>query len=118
MAKTKASKRVQVERSSGNVFADLGLSNPEEHLVKATIALAIARTIRERGLTQEQAGVALGLTQPKVSDLVRGHLDKFTLDRLMRYLCKLDYDVTIRFQPKPKSRAGAVIHVEGATASA
>jgi predicted XRE-type DNA-binding protein len=118
MAKTKVSKQVHVERSSGNVFADLGLPNPEEHLAKATIALAVARTIRERELTQEQAGAILGLTQPKVSDLVRGHLDKFTLDRLMRYLCKLDYDVTIRFQPKPKSRGEAVIHVEGVAISA
>ena len=113
MAKTKMREQVQVERSSGNVFADLGLPNPEEHLVKATIAVAIARTIRERGLTQDQAGAILGLTQPKVSDLVRGRLDKFTIDRLMRYLCKLDYDVTIRFQPKPKSREEAVIAVEG-----
>ena len=118
MAKTKVSKRVQVERSSGNVFADLGLPNPEEYLVKATIALAITRTIRDRGLTQEQAGAVLGLTQPKVSDLVRGHLDKFTLDRLMRYLCKLDYDVTIRFAPKPRSHAEATIHVQGTAASA
>ena len=118
MAKTKVSKQVQVERSSGNVFADLGLPHPEEHLAKATIALAIARTIRERALTQEQAGAILSLTQPKVSDLVRGHLDKFTLDRLMRYLCELDYDVTIRFQPKPKSREEAVIHVAGPFISA
>ena len=118
MVKTKASKRVQVERSSGNVFADLGLPHPEEYLVKATIALAIARTIRERGLTQEQAGAILSLTQPKVSDLVRGHLERFTIDRLMRYLCKLDYDVTIRFQPKPKSRGEATIHVEGVALSA
>ena len=118
MAKTKMREQVQVERSSGNVFADLGLPNPEEHLAKATIALAIARTIRERGLTQNQAGAILGLTQPKVSDLVRGRLDKFTIDRLMRYLCKLDYDVTIKFQPKPKSRAEATIHVEGVAAAA
>jgi predicted XRE-type DNA-binding protein len=118
MTKTKVGKRVEVERSSGNVFADLGLPNPEEHLVKATMASAIARTIRNRGLTQEQAGAILGLAQPKVSDLVRGHLDKFTLDRLMRYMCKLDYDVTIRFQPKPKSREEAVIHVEGSAVSA
>ena len=118
MAKAKVSKRVQVERSSWNVFADLGLPNPEEHLVKATIALAIARNIRERSLTREQAGAILGLTQPKVSDLIRGRLDKFALDQLLRYLCKLDYDVTIRFQPKPKSRNEAVIHVEGAAALA
>jgi len=113
MVKTKMRKDIQVERSSGNVFADLGLPNPEEHLVKATIALAIARTIRARGLSQEQAGDILNLAQPKVSDLVRGRLDKFTIDRLLRYLCKLDYDVTISFQPKPPSRAEAVIQVEG-----
>jgi predicted XRE-type DNA-binding protein len=107
-------KHIEVERSSGNVFADLCLPNPEQHLVKVTIALTIARTIRERGLTQEQAGDLLGLTQPKVSDLVRGQLEKFTIDRLLRYLCKLDYDVTIRFQPKPPSRAAAGMHVEGA----
>jgi predicted XRE-type DNA-binding protein len=117
MAETKVNKHIQVECSSGNVFADLGLPNPEEHLVKATIALAIARTIRERGFTQEQAGAILGLTQPKVSDLVRGRLDKFTLDRLMRYMCKFDYDVTIRFKPKPKSRGEAVIYVEGSEVS-
>src|SRR5262245_63512373 len=111
MAATKVSKHSEVEHSSGNVFADLGLPNPEEHLVKAALALAIARTIRERGLSQEQAGGILGLAQPRVSDLVRGHLDKFTIDRLMRYLRKLDYDVTIRFQPKPKSRKEAAIHV-------
>jgi predicted XRE-type DNA-binding protein len=108
------SKDIEVERSSGNVFADLGLPNPAEHLVKATIALAIARTIRERGLTQAQAGEILGLAQPKVSALIRGHLDKFTIDRLMRYMCKLDYDVMISFTPKPKSREAAVIHVKGA----
>ncbi len=106
-------KAIQVEHSSGNVFADLGLPNPEEHLVKATIALAIARIIRERGLTQEQAGEVLGLAQPKVSDLVRGRLDKFTIDRLLRYMRKLDFDVTIHFKPKPISRNTARIHVEG-----
>ena len=90
MAKTNVRERMQVESSSGNVFADLGLPNPEEHLAKATIAVAIARTIRERGLVQEQAGAILDLTQPKVSDLVRGRLDRFTMDRLRRYLCKLD----------------------------
>lgn len=111
---TKKQRAVQVEHSSGNVFADLGLPNPEEHLVKATIALTIARIIRERRLTQEQAGEILGLAQPKVSDLVRGRLDKFTIDRLMRYMRKLDFDVTIHLTPKPKLRHAARIHVEEA----
>jgi predicted XRE-type DNA-binding protein len=114
MAVTKEPKRIAVEHSSGNVFADLGLPNPEEHLVKATIALAIARAIRERRLTQKEAGDILGVTQPKVSDLVRGRLDKFTLDRLLRYLRKLDYDVTIHFRPKPRARKAARLQVEEA----
>ena len=114
MAKARIEKDLAVEPSSGNVFADLGLPNPEEYRVKSTIALAIAKTIRERGLTQEEAGAILGLPQPKVSDLVRGLLDKFTIDRLMRYMRRLDYDVTISFSPKPKSREEAMIHVEGA----
>ena len=114
MTRAKINDDIQVEHSSGNVFADLGLPNPEEHLVKATIALVIAKTIRERELTQEQAGKILGLAQPKVSNLIRGELDRFTIDRLMRYMRKLDYDVTISFTLKPKSRDAAVIHVEGA----
>ncbi len=108
------STEIKVTPSSGNVFADLGLPNPEEHLVKATIALSIGELIEKRGLTQEEAGTILGLSQSSVSNLVRGKLDKFTIDRLMRYMRKLDYDVTISFKPKPKSREAATIHVKGA----
>ena len=69
MAGTKMSDDIQVEHSSGNVFADLGLPNPEEHLVKATIALAIAKTIRERERTQAQAGKILGRSHAALSPL-------------------------------------------------
>ena len=64
--------RTKVPSSSGNVFADLNLPNPEERLVKATIALSIGELIEKRGLTQEEAGAILGLPQPSVSSLVRG----------------------------------------------
>ncbi len=108
----------KVTLSSGNVFADLNLPNPEERLVKATIALSIGELIEKRGLTQEEAGAILGLPQPSVSNLIRGKLEKFTIDRLLRYMRKLDYDVTISFKPKPKSREEATIHVKGAPLSA
>lgn len=102
-----------VTPGSGNVFADLGLPNPDEHAVKATIALSIAEMIKERGLTKKQAGEILGLPQSLVSNLVRGNLGKFTIDRLMRYMRKLDYDVTISFKPKPQSRNEAILNVKG-----
>ncbi len=103
---------IKITPSSGNVFADLNLPNPEERLVKTTIALSIGELIEKRGLTQAEA--ILGLPQPSVSNLVRGKLEKFTIDRLLRYMRKLDYDVTISFKLKPKSREEATIHVKGA----
>lgn len=106
------SKSARVERSSGNVFADLGLVNAEEHLAKAKIAHAIAETIRKRRMTQRQAGEILGIPQPKVSDLVRGKLEKLTTDRLLRYARKLDYDVLITLTPKAKTRRNAKMRVK------
>ena len=81
---------IKVTTSSGNVFADLNLPYPEERLAKATIALSIGELIEKRSLTQEEAGTILGLPQPSVSNLVRGKLEKFTIDRLLRYMRKLD----------------------------
>ena len=81
---------IKVTPSSGNVFADLNLPYPEERLTKATIALSIGELIEKRSLTQEEAGTILGLPQPSVSNLVRGKLEKFTIDRLLRYMRKLD----------------------------
>ncbi len=109
------SDETNIERSSGNVFADIGLPNPDEHLAKANIALTIAETIRARGLTQEEAGKILQLPQPKVSDLVRGKLDKFTTDRLLRYAIKLNYNVIITLQPKRKRQEEATIRVKVAS---
>lgn len=110
--------RIPITPSSGNVFADLGLPNPEEHRAKAALALSIGEMIEARGFTQAEAAKVLGLSQPGVSNLVRGKLDRFTLDRLMRYLRKLDYDVTISFQPKPGNRKRATIRVASRIAPA
>lgn len=108
----------QVTMSSGNVFADLGLNNPEEHLVKATIAISIGKLIKERGLTQEQAAEILDLPQPHISNIVRGKLEKVSIDRLLRYMRRLDYDVTISLSPKPRSREEATFHIQGAPIAA
>lgn len=90
--------------SSGNVFADLGLPNPEERLVKAELARKISEIIATRKLTQVQASELLGIDQPKVSSLIRGRLSGFSTDRLISYLNSLGSDVEITIKPKPENR--------------
>jgi predicted XRE-type DNA-binding protein len=98
--------------SSGNVFADLGLPNPEEALAKAELANKITVLIQERGLTQLQAAKLLGVDQPKVSALVRGRLSGFSLERLMRFLLLLGQDIKITVQASPGNRARACVLVD------
>ncbi len=93
--KKKDESRVSIEESSGNVFADLGLKNPEELLAKAQLVQRIADIIAERKLTQARAARVLGIDQPKVSALLRGKLDGFSTDRLFRFLNALGRDVDI-----------------------
>jgi predicted XRE-type DNA-binding protein len=81
--------------SSGNVFADLGITNPDEADTKAELAIQINRVIGRRGLTQVQAAKVLGISQPKVSALMRGHLTGFSIERLLRFLAALGSDVQI-----------------------
>src|SRR3954453_14087958 len=88
-----------VEASSGNVFADLGLKNPEELLAKAELVQRISDVIAERKLTQARAAKVLGIDQPKVSALLRGKLDGFSIDRLFRFLNALGRDVEISVRP-------------------
>jgi len=91
--------KIAVEESSGNVFADLGLSNPEERLAKADLAIAISREVQARGLTQAEAADLLGVAQPDVSNLMRGRLSGYSLERLTRLLNALGQDVEIRVRP-------------------
>jgi predicted XRE-type DNA-binding protein len=91
--------------SSGNVFADLGLPNPEEALAKAALAHKISVLVSNRGLTQMQAAKLLGVDQPKVSALMRGQFSGFSLERLMRFLLLLGQDIKITVQACPRSRA-------------
>ncbi len=106
--------KVNMTRSSGNVFADLGLARPEERLAKASLALEIERIIRKRGLTQAQAGKLLGIDQPKVSALRHGKLSGFSVERLIRFLNALDRDVEIVVKAKPSSRRRGQILVKAA----
>lgn len=96
--------RMRVTRSSGNVFADLGLPNPEERLVKATLAIEISRTIKTRKLTQHAAAKLMGIDQPKVSHVLTGRLAGYSTERLMGFLTALGRDIEIVVLPAPRRR--------------
>lgn len=105
------SEPIEVHQSSGTVFADLGLPDPEEALAKAELARQIGELIAQRGLSQVEAAKLLGLDQPKVSALMRGRLAGFSTDRLLRCLKALDCDVEIVIKRKPPSRQNARVRV-------
>lgn len=86
---------VRVKGGSGNVFADLGFPHPEQEELKARLTLQIYRTIRARKLTQVKAGEVLGITQPRVSSLMRGQSGNFSVERLMELLTALGHDIEI-----------------------
>ena len=87
--------KVKVESGSGNVFADLGFPDAEAHLLKAQLATRIEKIIRRRRLKQVEAAALLGLSQPDVSRLLRGHFREYSVDRLLRMLTALGRDVEI-----------------------
>ncbi len=91
--------KVRFEESSGNVFADLGVENPEEALAKAELARQIAKIIKRRKLTQKQAAEILGVDQPKISAIFHGRLRSFSVERLIRFINELGQDVTIMISP-------------------
>ncbi len=95
---------IPVTRGSGNVFADLGMSNPGERLAKAQLASLIDDVIRELALTQQDAAALMGIDQPKVSHLLRGRLNGFSTQRLIDFLNALGRDVEIVVRAAPKSR--------------
>jgi predicted XRE-type DNA-binding protein len=97
-------KKVRVEESSGNIFADLGLPNPEQELLKARLTLQIYKIVKARGLTQAQAGELLGIKQPHVSALMRNRAGNFSIGRLIEFLTALGQDVKITVKPTRKAQ--------------
>ena len=100
--------KAEVEKSSGNVYEDLGFPEAATELAKAELARRIGDLIRKRGLTQAQAAKALGVDQPKVSALVRGRLEGFSTERLFKFLNALARDVEIVVRPARGRREGTV----------
>jgi predicted XRE-type DNA-binding protein len=101
------SEEIKVQSSSGNVFADLGLANSDELLIKAELVRQISNLIDAKRLTQTEAAKILGIDQPKVSTLLNGKLSGFSTDRLFKFLNALGSDVEIRVIPKLKPESQA-----------
>jgi predicted XRE-type DNA-binding protein len=102
---------VQHTVGSGNVFADLGLAEPEVLLAKAHLVHRISLILEDRGWDHAKAAEALGTDLPTISSLLRGHLDDFSIERLFRFLNALDQEVEIavRANRSPDHPAGVVV---------
>jgi predicted XRE-type DNA-binding protein len=98
------------EIGSGNVFKDIGLSNAEEHLVKAQLVFKIDAIMKDRGLKQVEAAELFGVRQPDVSKMLRGDFRQFSVERLLRFLVALDQDVQIVITPH-RGRSAPLLQV-------
>jgi predicted XRE-type DNA-binding protein len=96
----KMTEEINVKVGTGNIFADLGLANPSELLVKAELARQIGKIISKRDITQVEAAEILGIDQPKISALMKGKLSGFSTERLFRFLNALGCDVEIAVKTK------------------
>src|ERR1700688_2232349 len=104
MSKRRIATTIPIEEGSGNVYADLGYADSEAMLIKAQLTSKIAEIIKTRGLTQAEAAEKLGLTQPKVSTLLKGQFRGVSERRLLDCLTRLGRDVQIVIKPAPRSR--------------
>ena len=95
----------KITKSGGNVYADLGLKNADEHALKAEFVRQIAAVMKDQELTQTAAARRLGIEQPDVSKMLKGHFRHFSVERLMRFLVALGQDVEIVVRPGPAARA-------------
>jgi predicted XRE-type DNA-binding protein len=101
----------KIERGSGNVFADLGFADPLSHRAKAELVRKLAAVMSERRLSQSAAAKLVGVSQPDISRLLRGHLRDFSVERLLRMLQLLDCEVDIIVQ-HAGHEVGEAIHLQ------
>lgn len=93
------SKKIQFEKSSGNVFQDLDLPDAEELFLKAKLGFEVFQIIEKRNLTQTAASKILGVKQPEIFRLKQGTFNHYSVERLMTFLNRLNHDIEIRIIP-------------------
>jgi len=111
MSKHNASEKIAVYTGSGNVYADLGYPDADEMQVKARLVAKIAEIIQRRDLTQIEAAKLLGLTQPKISAMLRGRFRGFSERKLIDCLTSLGSDVQIVIKEPTRRRANGKLTV-------
>jgi predicted XRE-type DNA-binding protein len=111
--KRKAVKQ-KIRRGGTNVFADLGLPDAENHLVKAQLVGRMMDIMKACKLTQTETARIVGIAQPDVSNLIRGRFRGYSIDRLMSFLVALDQDIMITVRSKAKGRDTARVSVTAA----
>ncbi len=94
--------KIEFEESSGNVFADLGLEDAEELLVRAQLGHSVRMVLEKRKLKQREISQLLEIKQPEVSNLMNGRYTLFSQERLFGFLNKLDWKVTVKIAPRRK----------------
>jgi len=94
---------VDIQRSSGNVYADLGLPDAEKLKIKTGLLIEIRKAMRRLNLNQQEAAKRMGITQPKVSDMMRGDFANLSERKLMDCLNRLGYDIEIKVKPATAS---------------
>jgi predicted XRE-type DNA-binding protein len=99
---TKRRKPTKFEEGSGNVFADLGLKDADQLLARAQIGFHVFKILEDKKLKQREIADVLGIAQPDVSHLMNGHFSRFTTDKLLEFLKRLDRKVTIEVSPRRK----------------
>jgi predicted XRE-type DNA-binding protein len=108
-------READITAGSANIFADLNLPDAETHFLKAQIVSEIYRLTKERKLTQVRAGKRMGISQPEMSRMFKGHFREYSIDRLMEFLTAFDRDVEIVVKPhKRPGKSGRIRFVPAA----
>lgn len=99
---TKKRKQIKFEEGSGNVFADLGLKDADQLLARAQIGYYVFKILKDQKLKQREIAAILGIAQPDVSHLMNGHFSRFTTDKLLDFLKRLNRKVMIEVSRRHK----------------
>lgn len=94
-----------------NVFKDIGVPNADEHLVKAQLVYKIDAIMKKQRMKQTEAAALFGVRQPDISNMLRGEFRQFSVERLLRFLVKLDQDVEIVVRPHRDRQNAPALHV-------